>query len=350
MKSRVLIVDDDPVVLKLLQHSLPDGAISRLAKNSFTALQLMETAHPDVILLDVDMPSMTGLEFLEILRQDQRWDYVRVLIISGKKDEESRLKAYEYGADDFISKPFLPEEIKHKVAHWARFSRAIELDRLKTEFLSLVEDPDCSPFTSAITAAEVVRAVPDVEEFKEIIGAVETLERSSEQFLKYLDLLQEYFSWHTGKKSGGGIPFALDSLLSPMLGQWEAICLNRSVNFILDPISEDLIIRTESRSLKRVVRWIFHNAVRFASGQVRVHAEKEDDDILLDIYDDGPGFNPAILPYVFSGFHPGNKLNLKHGIGLHLSLAKEILNAQGGDLTIIAPGPDGTQVRLLLPL
>lgn len=352
MNARVLIVDDDPNILQLLERCVPEGSEVRTAKNSFKALQLMEQFRPDVILLDVDMPGISGLEFLDIMHEDSRWDYVRVVVVSGRLGEEDRLQAYEHGADDFLAKPFEPREVAWKVRSWSRFSRRIEESQAANEFFQVMADGELSPFVSVATAAQLLRDIEGIDTRPDLLDPILAMETSCEAYVKRLNLFLEFVERRRSAIHSGQtfFAFALDSLLKPLIAQWEQVCRERSLQFTADEVPPDLTVRADSKSLKRLVRWVLHNAVRYARSAVALRVSVVSDAVArIDVQDDGPGFTADRVPRVFGGFEPGNRLNLDVGMGLHLSLGREFLTGQGGALTIADPGPHTTTVRLTLP-
>jgi DNA-binding response OmpR family regulator len=109
-RGRVLIVDDEPDILLMLRVNLEsEGFTTALAGDGETALRRIEEEHPDVVLLDVMMPVMDGWGVLAGLhRLDPR---PRILVLSAKSGARDVAKAYELGADEYVTKPFDPDEL-----------------------------------------------------------------------------------------------------------------------------------------------------------------------------------------------------------------------------------------------
>lgn len=113
--STILIVDDEPINLELVTAVFADSSniIVFTAQDGLEALEIIKKKVPDLIILDLRMPRMTGLEVLEYLKSDPSTLTVPVIVLSG--DEEERKKALKMGASDFISKPFDTEELKIRI-------------------------------------------------------------------------------------------------------------------------------------------------------------------------------------------------------------------------------------------
>ena len=115
--NRILVVDDEEKVLKSIQRIFLDeqDIELKLVDNGAAALQEIQSFKPDAVLLDILMPGQDGYEICRIIKSDPRTTGVMVLLVSGKTALEDRLKGYEVAADDYITKPYDPEELKAKV-------------------------------------------------------------------------------------------------------------------------------------------------------------------------------------------------------------------------------------------
>jgi DNA-binding response OmpR family regulator len=115
---KVMVVDDDFTWLQTIPSLLtPLGFnVSTLAepKQFWTALELVK---PDVLILDVDMPSINGIELCQILRSDLRWRHLPILFLSASRDTDTQQKAFSIGADDYLLKPVNGRELAHRIRH-----------------------------------------------------------------------------------------------------------------------------------------------------------------------------------------------------------------------------------------
>jgi diguanylate cyclase (GGDEF)-like protein len=113
----IMMVDDEPTIMEVMQIYLEDAGYGRfvLIEDSTEALGLMAKNTPDVLLLDLIMPGITGFEILESLRTDPCLKHVPVLVLTAANDAETKLKALELGATDFLAKPVDPSELALRV-------------------------------------------------------------------------------------------------------------------------------------------------------------------------------------------------------------------------------------------
>ena len=120
MKKTILVVDDVPDNIRILKGALEKGNYAiRAATSGEKALKLVvKDPKPDIILLDMMMPEMDGLEVCTRLKQDDNTAAIPVIFISAKDDAENQAKGFDAGAVDFITKPFMPEDVLERVAKY----------------------------------------------------------------------------------------------------------------------------------------------------------------------------------------------------------------------------------------
>ncbi len=116
MKKQILVVDDEIGALTLIGIMLERGGFSVLkAKDAKTALSILDQNTPDLIILDVMMPGMNGIELCKVIRERPDTDHVPVLILSARGDAESIMRGIEAGANDYLPKPILHHDLVAKV-------------------------------------------------------------------------------------------------------------------------------------------------------------------------------------------------------------------------------------------
>jgi diguanylate cyclase (GGDEF)-like protein len=143
-RARVLAVDDDPIVLESLQRLLePQGIMLSVLSDPLRFWDRLEGFSPDLLLLDVDMPHVSGIELCRVLRNDMRWSGIPILFLTAYGDSETLQKVFAAGADDFVTKPFVGPELL------ARISTRIERTH---QLLTMVERDKTSGTESSITS------------------------------------------------------------------------------------------------------------------------------------------------------------------------------------------------------
>lgn len=108
----LLLVDDDPEILTLLQAKFKDEPFKVFtAAEGTTALSIVRTEKPDLIVLDVRLPGLSGLEICRFLKADKKTHDIPIIMLSARSDEIDRVLGLEFGADDYVTKPFNAKEL-----------------------------------------------------------------------------------------------------------------------------------------------------------------------------------------------------------------------------------------------
>jgi two-component system, cell cycle response regulator len=120
---RILVVDDSPVSRKLVERALEAGAYSLLfAKNGAEAMKLFEEHAPSIVLTDWMMPDLSGLELCERIRANTQRGYTYIIVLTGKTEKDNVVKGLTAGADDYLTKPFDPEELLARIGVGCRIA------------------------------------------------------------------------------------------------------------------------------------------------------------------------------------------------------------------------------------
>ena len=118
---RVMVVEDDPVIAHLIEHILArNGFAVEVAADGRRAEQMIETLSPPaVVVLDVMLPFVGGFELIERMRDAPLWADVPILMLTSKANESYVVRAFGAGVDDYVTKPFRPDELVARIQHLA---------------------------------------------------------------------------------------------------------------------------------------------------------------------------------------------------------------------------------------
>lgn len=116
LQKKILIIEDDNIIIKIIEHFLENEDYSvSVAQDGEVGLKKIIEDKPDLILLDIMVPSMSGLQLLEKLKEDTQLSQIPIIIISSLSQDEDILKGLEKGAMDYVPKPFSPQILIAKV-------------------------------------------------------------------------------------------------------------------------------------------------------------------------------------------------------------------------------------------
>lgn len=141
-KTKILLVDDEQDILELIKYHLEkEGFIVKIVYNGIQALEIARIFLPDLILLDVMMPEMDGIETCKEIRQDRRLKNTLVALLTARSEDYSQIAGFESGADDYITKPIKPRVLLSRIK--ALLRRNIKNQNIQiADFKELLIDKD----------------------------------------------------------------------------------------------------------------------------------------------------------------------------------------------------------------
>lgn len=185
--TRVLVVDDDARLRKALELNLrARGYVADLAGSGEEALRLAAAHHPDLVVLDLGLPGMDGLEVIAGLRG---WSAVPIVVLSGRETEAMKVRALDLGADDYVVKPFGMDELFARI-------RAASRRVVLPETEALVRTPD---FVVDLASKQVLRDGEPVRLTPRQWQIVEVLVRNRDRLVDHEQLLREV--WGPGYRT-----------------------------------------------------------------------------------------------------------------------------------------------------
>ena len=130
---RVLLIDDEPFYFKLIRGALKEAEYDlEYAKSAGEGLAKISSYEPEMLVVDLKLPEMDGFEIVKRLRRDPQFSHTPVIVITSADELSEKLKAFELGADDYLVKPFQPEELVARMGLLARRGRALQIARKET--------------------------------------------------------------------------------------------------------------------------------------------------------------------------------------------------------------------------
>ena len=128
MQKHILVVDDEKDILEIVEFNLKkQGYQVSTASNGAKGLDAIYKKKPDLVVLDLMIPDLSGSDICKIVRQDPDLKHILILMLTARSEEKDKLRGFELGADDYLTKPFSPKELT------ARVSAILKRSRLKEE-------------------------------------------------------------------------------------------------------------------------------------------------------------------------------------------------------------------------
>lgn len=138
---KILLVDDEPDILELLEYHLEkEGYKTKKASDGEAALKKAAKFNPDIIVLDIMMPELNGIEVCKKLREEDQFKDTLITFLTARNEDFTEVMALDSGGDDFMSKPLKPSVFKSRIKALARRLENIDKEEIKQEFGDLVLD------------------------------------------------------------------------------------------------------------------------------------------------------------------------------------------------------------------
>jgi two-component system sensor histidine kinase/response regulator len=333
--ARILVVDDQPANLRVVGMLLSrQGYQVVTADSGPKALEICETDPPDLVLLDMMMPGMDGFQVLEEMRAGAAPPSVPVVFVTAAQDRDLLLRAFDAGAVDYVTKPFLPEELLARVS--AHVGLKLTRDRLervareREELVNLVAHDLKNPLSSVLFASEML--ITGATKPERVPRYMSMIHESATDALGYI---RQYLE-STGRaedpstSQSASLTDTIDWLVQRYEFQLEA----RGLYVRVDRPAQEVRVRIDERVLRQVSENLITNAMKYAPGSELTIAGRPGAPGYwqLVVADRGPGISRSKQRELFKPFvrlHEGDD-GISTGLGL--SLAKQIVQKAGGQL------------------
>lgn len=339
----ILIIDDEAAIRDGCRQALEKSGYSVLdAEEGTEGVKIARNAKPDIALIDLKMPGISGMEIIEILSRDVP-DTVLVMI-TGYATILSAVEAIQKGTYDYLPKPFSPDQlravvrraIEHRNLKIETRRLREEKERMEKSFITFVSHEMRSPlvvirqYIEALKAVAGERLEKDMAEIIERCSArIQSLETLIEHWLDISRIGEGSFAW---KKE----PLNLILLIGRSADEMAPICKEKGIRLTVDFPDQLPEILGDQESLLRVFTNIIGNATKYTpeNGNITLSASVDDYYVTVRIADTGTGIPADKLPLIFEPFYRvRGKEECQRGSGLGLTLCKKIMELHGGAIT-----------------
>lgn len=345
---RVLIVDDIPHNVEILETSLEDKYILETANSGESALEIIPKFRPDLILLDIMMPGIDGYEVCRRIKANESLNYIKIILVTGKALVEERLKGYEVGADDYVTKPFVIRELEAKIKVFLNLKRSQEIDRLKTDLLVLFAHETRTPLNGIIGGTDLLLLEDSLDESTQ--QTVKLISDSGHRLLDFIDktmFLCELKSAPQLKLSRQSAVVLVKNIIETNAALVEEKSLTVEFNS-----PDELEFEADWIMLEKAIRYIIDNALKFSNenSKVEVSLSGDDRNAVVVIKDHGAGIPPEWIDKIFDEFSVKDVVHHQKGQGLSLATAKHVLDIHGGTISVESKVEEGSEFTLSIPI
>lgn len=383
-RQKILIVDDNPKNRAICEEIFQDDFDLIQADDGTGALKLIRDSQPDVVLLDVMMPGMSGYQVCQCIKTDPATGHIPVIIVSAKGQTNEIIEGFDSRADDYIVKPFVNSELRARVTATLRLKQAQdelqevnrnlqehtrkleeanerlkELDRIKAGFTAMLVHDLRSPLSVVQVTLQMLESDALVlqSEYQSLIR--ESLASCNELFELTTDLMEIFRSESTTmalSKSRIG----LHRLVEEPFGQAAVLARKKDIALQISLPENSPELRVDVYKVQRAITNVLSNGVKFTprGGNIALNVsllassgtEEGPPGVLIEVMDSGDGIPPHDLPFIFDPYYQANTKNSGIGSGLGLAIVKRIVAAHGGEVSVRSKLGQGSRFSIRLPL
>ncbi len=363
MSASILIVDDVPTNIQLVASILaPFDYELSFANSGHDALaQIAETSF-DLILLDVMMPGLDGLEVATRLKENELTRHIPIVFLTAKSDEDSIVEGFMVGAADYVTKPFNPAELVARVQTHLALKQArdqlhhrnlelAEAIQMKNRLLSIASHDLKNPLSAVNGFASMLERNPAVQKEKDLVDMVSFISRAARRMNTLISELLDTAALEMGKMDLKRSPCDPLQLLREVIldNSNQAETKEQAVSLSGSPI----LIEADSRRLKQVFDNLVSNAIKYSpkGANIAVVLSETDSSVEARVTDQGPGFSDEDKDKLFGYFQrlSARPTGGEVSTGVGLAIVKQIVDLHHGEIMLEKTSEQGSTFLVRLP-
>ncbi len=348
--SRILIVDDNPSNIFVLEEMLRDDYHIETAESGEAALEIAPDFLPDLILLDIMMPGIDGYETCRRMRENPSLAGMKIVMVSAKAMKAERLQGYEVGADDYVTKPFDEDELLAKVRVYVRLKVSEDVEKIKSSMYALLKHEHRTPLRGILLPVQELRTNAELDP-QESAMFLEMIEQNTSRLQHLFEKVHTLGAMKAGQWNFEFFPSGLNELVRQTVEEKKTRILTCDLKMHTD-LPDEASLDIDGKQIRWVVAELLDNAVQFSplEAQVTIEIGRDNAEYTVSVCDQGDGIDMALLPHVFEAFgHPDGMHHTK-GYGLSLAIARQIILAHQGSIEIKSTKGIGIRVTLRFPV
>ncbi len=346
---KILVVDDSEFIVKLIESTLRDTGYHIIkAYDGEDALTKVAAEMPDLIILDVMMPKMTGLEVCRRIKTDEKTMLIPVVLLTSKNFVEDKITGLETGADDYITKPFNTKELLVRIQGLIqkKISQGKIVEEEKQEALESMAEEVAHEVRNPVTAIGGF-----ARRIKSKLSADSPLMVYTDKIISEVERLETMVGEIAGFK---GIVVSTNDIvdmkevMDAVLDEFKDEMLRSNIENINYYASDVPFVKGDHKNLKIVLKHIIQNSVEAIDdgGSVTVKIGKQNGSVVVSVLDSGRGIIADELKRITRPFYTSKMA----GAGMGLVIVKYIVESHGGALNIISVPGEGTSVKISIPI
>lgn len=372
----LLVVDDEPDMRRYLVSMLRKNYRVIEADDGISALEKAKQEKPDLILLDVMLPGVSGLEVCRSLKERAETRAIKIIVLTARVDEDAKIIALKHGADDFLIKPFSGLEVRSRIANLIRAAQLESdlhrtnaelkqsLQQLRETEAALVQNARLSalgtmaagllheignPLNFMGTALQLAARDPTIQADPDTADTLKDIHAGYDRIHRVVTDLRGFTAPHRPEHPR---PFHIESAID------HALRFTAHVQKGIT-IKKDIAVQGEVYGSQSTIAQVLVNLIVNAVAAVRTVEEErkpeisiksvvEGNEIIVSVRDNGTGIDPKIQTQIFDPFF--STKDVGEGMGLGLAVSHRIIANHGGSLSVKSSLGEWTEFRFNLPI
>jgi signal transduction histidine kinase len=298
------------------------------------------------------MPEIDGYEFTRRIRQNPALPFIPILLLTAHY-ESSVVEGLDAGADDFIRKPFDPDELHARVRSLLRLKHSIDerdqMANLRADFVSRFTHDLRIPLVASNRVLKLLLEGRFCEVSPQLQEIIDTMIGSNQDLLEMVNTLLEVYRHEAGCKTLKIAPCNIEELVSEVSQELTPLAEEKGLALNIERDETASTVMGDRLELRRVLTNIIGNAIKFTDkGSVDIQCHLTPADVTIDIQDTGPGISKQDQAILFERFRQGKHQRSGSGLGLYLSRC--IIEAHQGTIDVASEPGQGSTFTIRLPV
>jgi signal transduction histidine kinase len=346
--KKILVVDDKPMNFEVIEALLLSESYQLSYANSgIKALNRVKRLQPDVILLDVMMPELDGIEVCKKLKSDPNYAHIPIVMVTALTEKKDLARCLQAGADDFISKPVNGVELRARVRSMLRIKTQYDTLKstlkLREEMSAMIVHDLRNPLASILFAGEVLNRA---ELPKKYHRKVEQIRESGERLQSLIDEILILSKLESGSLNLNLNFIDLKLILEKVILDFEPIAIRKSIELKTEYLTGEYFLSLDINLFRRVLDNLLSNAIKFSppSSQIVLALDYPEDESVqarIQVKDQGQGVDEQFRDSIFQKFEIGTEVPNVKQIGLGLAFCKMVVEAHQGKIFVENNQPKG---------
>ena len=348
LSGTVLVVDDTPGNLRVLVESLSNRGLKVLvATDGKSAIERATYGQPDLILLDVIMPGIDGFETCRIFKEKPETRDIPVIFMTALSDTSQKVKAFEVGAVDYVTKPFEEEELIARVdAHLTirqlqadllrRNHQLEELNQLKNEFLGMAAHDIRNPLTTILAASGLLEMTAANTTPGQLAKLSQQIQSAGNRVQTLLTNLLDVNAIDSGARHINIQPIDVASVLEQTATRHETSAQDKDIRLMQDLEPNGDCILADNTAIGQILDNLVSNAIKYSEPHktVWITSQRSQKRISVSVRDEGPGLSKEDLGKMFKKFArlTPRPTAGETSTGLGLWIVKELVQSMQGTI------------------